>query len=227
MQEKKKLSAVYEFSIGLRLTHWLRAVMITILTISGFYLAYVFVTPEFTTEPVNFMNAKWRAVHQVAGFVLIACFIFKLYLFIFDKHSRKELASLPDFLSPKIWIAQIKYYIFLGKHPHLKGVYNPLQFVAYFGFYIVLFVICLSGLVLYAHVYHDGLGGVIYEPMRAVEAMMGGLANVREIHHICMWIILIFVLVHIYMAVFNAVKQKNGGMDAIISGYKYLDEEHA
>ena len=142
----------YEFSIGLRATHWIRFFAITFLVVSGYYISYVFVSPEVTTQPVLFMNAKWRAAHQIAGFVLIACFIFKLYLFIFDKYSRKEVVSIVDFFNPKVWIAQIKYYLFLGPHPHLKGVYNPLQFASYFFFYLVLFVFCVTGGVVYVHV---------------------------------------------------------------------------
>ncbi|AII14818.1 [NiFe] hydrogenase, cytochrome b subunit [Campylobacter iguaniorum] len=224
MKEDNKRIAEYEFSIGLRLTHWIRAISIAILIVSGFYLAYVFVSPVITSEPVNFMNAKWRAVHQIVGFVLIGCFIFKFYLFLFDKKSKIERVSVKDSINPKIWIDQVKYYLFLGKHPHLSGVYNPLQFVSYLFFYIVLFVICLTGLILYVHVYHEGLGGLLYDPMRVVEVWMGGLANVRLIHHIAMWIIMIFVVAHVYMAIFNAIKGKDGAMDAIISGYKFPKE---
>lgn len=224
MKSNDKHVAEYEFSIGLRLTHWIRAVCIFILIVSGFYIAYVFVNPVITGEPTNFMNAKWRAVHQIAGFILIGCFIFKFYLFIFDKKSHIERISFKDFINPKIWIAQVKYYLFMGEHPHLKGVYNPLQFVAYVGFYVILFLICLTGLILYVHVYHEGLGAALYDPMRVIETWMGGLANVRVIHHVCMWLIMIFVLVHVYMAIFNAVKGKNGAMDAIISGYKFPKE---
>ena len=62
--------------------------------------------------------------------------------------------------------------------------------------------------------------------MRQCEELIGGLANVRTIHRICMWIIMVFVVAHVYMAVFNAVKGKNGAMDAIVSGYKYVKDEH-
>lgn len=216
----------YEFSVGIRWTHWIRVFMIAVLTITGFYLAYVFVSPEVSSEPVLFMNAKFRMWHEIAGFVLIAVTIFKIYLFLTDKKSRKERLSFVDFVNPKIWIAQIKYYLFIGEHPKLKGVYNPLQFIAYLAFYTILLVICLSGLVLYVHVYHEGIGAFLYEPMRSLEVMMGGIANVREVHHIAMWAILVFVPVHIYMAVFNAIKGKNGAIDAIISGYKFPKEEH-
>ena len=70
--ENSERKAVYEFSIGLRLTHWLRAISIVVLVGTGFYLSYVFQSPISTGEPVNFMQAKYRFVHEVAGFLLIA-----------------------------------------------------------------------------------------------------------------------------------------------------------
>lgn len=222
-----KRTPEYEFSVGLRLTHWIRAICIVVLVVTGFYISYVFIAPSVSSEPNLFLQAKWRFVHLVTGFVLIAATIFKSYLFLFDIQSRKELVSIRDFLSPKVWIAQIKYYLFLGEHPHLRGVYNPLQFIAYIGFYFVLFLICLTGMILYVHIYHDGLGGFFYEILRPVEALFGGLSEVRIIHHICMNIMIIFVPVHVYMVIFNAIKGKEGAMDAIISGYKFARKDHA
>ena len=221
---KRKIE--FEFSAGLRWTHWIRAVAIFALTITGFYLAYVFVTPDVSDEPIIFLNAKFRMWHQIAGFVLIAVTIYKSYLFILDSTSLKERMSISDFLSPKVWFQQIKYYLFLGDHPELKGIYNPLQFIAYIGLYAMVLLVCITGLVLYVHVYHEGLGGMLYDYMRPVEVMMGGLANVREIHHIAMWAILLFVPVHIYMAIFNSIMGKEGAIDAIISGYKFNKHEH-
>lgn len=216
----------FEFSAGLRWTHWLRAIAIFVLTVTGFYLAYVFIAPEASDEPILFLNAKFRMWHQIAGFLLIAVTIYKTYLFLVDKVSFKERVAVMDFLSPKIWFQQIKYYLFMGEHPHLRGVYNPLQFVAYIGLYAMVFVVCITGLVLYVHVYHEGLGGALYDYMRPLEVIMGGLANVREIHHIAMWGILIFVPVHIYMAIFNSIMGKEGSIDSIISGYKFNKNDH-
>jgi Ni/Fe-hydrogenase 1 B-type cytochrome subunit len=212
-----------EYTGWLRWFHWIRFFCIAALTVTGFYLAYVFVAPEVSAEPVLFLNAKMRMWHQILGFVLIGVTIFKVYLFFFDRDpvSKLEMASLKDAVSPRCWIAQIKYYLFLGPHPELKGVYNPLQFATYFAFYIILALLCLTGLILYVHVYHEGLGGLLYEPMRWFEVMFGGLANVREIHHILMWVVLIFVPVHVYMVIFNSIKGKDGALDAIVSGLKF------
>ncbi|MDN5377066.1 MAG: Ni/Fe-hydrogenase 1 B-type cytochrome subunit, partial [Sulfurospirillum sp.] len=107
----------FEFSAGLRWTHWLRAIAIAVLTVTGFYLAYVFIAPEASDEPILFLNAKFRMWHQIAGFLLIAVTIYKTYLFLVDKQSMRERIAIVDFLSPKTWFAQIKYYLFMGEHP--------------------------------------------------------------------------------------------------------------
>ncbi len=217
----------YEFSIGYRLTHWIRFFAIMILIVSGFYLSCVFQSPDITSEPTIFLNAKWRFIHVVFGFIMIGAAIFKTYLFFTDPLSKKELIAIHNCLDIKIWIQQLGYYMFLtNEHPKIQGTYNPLQFASYFFFYIILFIISLTGIILYVHVYHNGMGGIFYDICRQFEVIFGGLANVREIHHICMWIIVIFVPVHVYMAIFNAVKGVDGCMDAIISGYKFPKDEH-
>lgn len=215
-----------EFSSGLRWTHWIRVFAIIALTVTGFYIAYVFVAPVPSATPTVFLNAKFRMWHEVAGFILIAVTLYKTYLFIFGKLSGKERISLVDALNPKVWVSQLKYYLFLSKkHPKLKGVYNPLQFVAYVFLYFLIFVISLTGLILYARSYGEGLGGFLLPYMEPLEALMGGLAMVRELHHIAMWGILIFIPVHIYMAVFNSIMGTEGSIDAIISGYKFAKDE--
>ncbi|MBE0490953.1 MAG: Ni/Fe-hydrogenase, b-type cytochrome subunit [Sulfurospirillum sp.] len=221
---KKRLLS-YELSTSLRLTHWLRAVSIVVLIMSGFYLAYVFVTPGHSNEPILFLNAKVRMWHIIAGFLLICVTIFKIYLIFTDKYSIRERVSFLDFINPKIWFYQIRYYLFLGKHPELKGIYNPLQFATYVFLYSMVILIALTGLILYMHVYHHGLGGYLYDILRPVEAWMGGLAMVRQIHHLAMWPIIIFTVVHVYMAVFNSVMGRDGSIDTIISGYRFYKPE--
>lgn len=214
---------VKEFTPAYRWQHWIRALSIVILTFTGVYLAYPFFAPAVSSEPDNFLYALMRSWHIIFGFLMISAVIIKVYLSIFGKAFtyKMERSSFQDLINPKVWIHQLGYYLFLTKHPPLKGVYNPLQLMAYLGMYITFFVLIITGLVLYVHVYHEGLGGALYGIMRWFEVLMGGIANVREIHHISMWVVMIIVVIHIYMAVFNSVFGKNGSMDAIFSGMKW------
>lgn len=210
-----------EFTPAYRWQHWIRAFSIVVLIITGFYLADPFVIPIVNSEPTNFMHALFRSWHLIFGFLMIAVVVIKLYLSFFGRRYKAERVSVKDIFKPKVWLQQIGYYLFITKHPHLEGVYNPLQSMAYIGLYILFFILITTGLILYANVYHEGFGGFIYEPMRYLEALFGGLAWIRQLHHISMWGVIIIVAIHIYMAVFNSVFGKEGSMDAIFSGMKW------
>ncbi|MDA3908654.1 MAG: Ni/Fe-hydrogenase, b-type cytochrome subunit [Sulfurimonas sp.] len=210
-----------EFSSVYRWQHWIRAISIVVLTITGFYIAVPFLTPAVNADPTNFMQALIRSWHIIFGFVLISAVLFKSYLFVFGRKHEMERAAIKDIFNPVIWAKQIGYYLLISKHPKLNGVYNPIQFMAYLGFYLMIFTLITTGLILYVHVYHDGLGAYLYDVMKSIEVMMGGLAIVRSVHHILTWGVMLFILGHVYMAIYNAVFGKEGGMDAIFSGMKW------
>ncbi len=96
-----------------------------------------------------------------------------------------------------------------------------MQFITYFIITALVIVASITGLVLYVHVYHLSIGGFLYEPMRVVEAWMGGLATVRLIHHITMWGLPIFIPIHVYLVILSAIRFKHGALDVMFTGYDY------
>jgi Ni,Fe-hydrogenase I cytochrome b subunit len=52
--------------------------------------------------------------------------------------------------------------------------------------------------------------------------LFGGLPIARLIHHIGMWVLLIFVVVHIYFVLLSSVTDHAGTFDSIFSGYKFF-----
>jgi Ni/Fe-hydrogenase 1 B-type cytochrome subunit len=52
------------------------------------------------------------------------------------------------------------------------------------------------------------------------------LPTIRQFHHVVMYVILIFVPIHIYATWYMDPKERNGLVSSIFSGYKFLDEEH-
>lgn len=201
-----------------RILHWLRAVVITGLTITGFYIASPFLSPEGSTDKLLF--AEWAMWHYIFGFILLTAGLLRIYLFFFGKDSKGELNSVKDVLSVKSWTTQLKSYFFVGELQK-KGIYGPLQFITYVMIMLLVIVASVTGLVLYVHVYHQGIGGLLYDPMRAIEAWMGGLAMVRYVHHITMWGFLIFIPIHIYLVIWSAIRFKHGALDVMFTGYDY------
>ncbi|WP_310441723.1 Ni/Fe-hydrogenase, b-type cytochrome subunit [Sulfurimonas sp.] len=210
-----------EFTSFYRWHHWIRVLSIIILIATGFYISVPFIIPAVNAQPTNFLNAEFRGLHEIFGFVMISMFIGKTYYFFFAVKDRMEIKSYKDVVSLKNWLNQIGYYLLLTKHPKLSGAYNVIQLLAYFVFYIAITGLIVTGLILYVHSFHLGIGGMLYDGMRAIEATLGGLAAVRELHHLLMWGVIFFIVGHVYMVVFNAVYGKEGTVDSIFSGYRW------
>lgn len=208
----------FVYSSTNRILHWIRAIVITGLAITGFYIAMPFLSSGGSSD--RLIYAEWVSWHVILGFILISAGILRIFLFFFGKDSGSELRSLKDEFSLKSWIIQLKSYFFIGEL-RKKGLYGPLQFLSYSVIMLLVVMSSLTGLILYVHLYHQGLGGVLYEPMKVVEMWMGGLATVRLIHHITMWGFLIFIPIHVYMVIWSAIRFKHAAMDVMFTGYDY------
>ncbi|QSX32027.1 Ni/Fe-hydrogenase, b-type cytochrome subunit [Shewanella avicenniae] len=205
------------FSAAIRIFHWLRALSIVILTVTGFYISWPYLVGADTTDVL--LQGWIRYGHLVCGFTLCAVTLVRAYLFFFSKSDieRRSFADVKNFRS---WIIQIKSYFWIGHLDH-KGVYGPLQFMTYLGVSLMAAFMCLTGLILYANVYHEGLGGALWSSAAWLTQVFGGLAWVRILHHYVTWGFIIFLLIHIYMAVWMGIRFKHNAVDAIVSGYDY------
>ena len=208
----------FVYSSTNRILHWIRVVVITGLTVTGFYIASPFHSHGSAHHPLIY--AEWVSWHLIFGFILLTAGLLRIYLFFFGPDSKIELRSLEDEFSLKSWIIQLKSYFFIGELKK-KGMYGPLQFLSYFMIMVMVVLASVTGLVLYVHLYHSGIGGILYGPMRTVEWWMGGLATVRMIHHVTMWGFLIFIPIHVYMVIWSAIRFKHAAVDIMFTGYDY------
>jgi Ni/Fe-hydrogenase 1 B-type cytochrome subunit len=101
--------------------------------------------------------------------------------------------------------------------------HNPLAAAAYsfvFGLYVVMIV---TGLGMYA--IDDPSSPVGWA--RALLPIFGGVTGARWIHHVVMWLLLGFFIHHLYSAVLTSVVERNGTMESIFTGSKWVSRELA
>ncbi len=213
----EKIISVKEWSLAIRLNHWAMACSIFILIVTGFYIATPFTIGQGETVDKFFMGHV-RFVHLLFGVILVFLFIWRIYLALFSRFH----ADWKDFLAftnIKNFIHQIKFYLLVTKEgPQYKTLYGPLQSLAYLGLLFMVFVICVTGLILMGAGYDAGFSSVAYTILRPVETLLGGLAMVRTIHHIFTWFFILFIVVHIYMAFWYDFVLKKGTVSSMISG---------
>lgn len=207
-----------EWSAAIRINHWAMAIAIFVLIATGFYIATPFTISQGETFDKFFMG-EVRFWHNLFGVFLAFIFIWRVYLAFFSRF-HADWKDFFGFLNVKNTIHQVKFYALMEKKgPAYKGLYGPMQSLAYLGLMAMLFLIVVTGLILMGAGYH-GMGFTAASAwiLKPAENLMGGLATVRFIHHILTWCFILFVIVHVYMAFwYDAVLQK-GTISSMISG---------
>jgi Ni/Fe-hydrogenase 1 B-type cytochrome subunit len=220
--EEPKLIRVYVWDLPVRLTHWLLALSITVLAITGFYIGHPFL---LAPDPVGqeFVMGTVLAIHFFAAIVFSLSEISRIvWLFFGNRYARwDQLIPTHKAKWKRAW-EWLKFYIFFrAETPSFVG-HNPLAGITYAVVYAVCILAALTGYSMFA--VSAGAGS----PMRIFSGLLplfGGLQTTRWIHHMCMWVIVLFVIHHISCALLVARAAKNAAIGSMFSGYRFLSPE--
>jgi Ni/Fe-hydrogenase b-type cytochrome subunit len=192
----KSIAAAYQHPWVVRFTHWLNAVSITVLTLSGLRIFRAF--PSFGAKipqrnllnvPPSFTLGGWLGGALQWHFTFMWLFAGAGALYIayemISGHFRTVLFTPRDVKG--VW-QMVRYYFFFGPKPPESGQYNPLQKLAYTTIVVCGAASLLTGLVLYKPVQFSALAW-----------LMGGFHLVRIWHFLAMCGFLAFVPGHLVM----------------------------
>ncbi len=188
---QKPMQKVLFTSVFVRIWHWINALSIVTLILTGLQVRF----PEGMTLFGDYRNAV--ALHNTAGITACVCFLFWV---IYYGEAARTLVKFYVPTKRDLWpglIAQGRFYVwgfFQGEpHPYettLDQRFNPLQKLGYFAVMFVLVpVICLSGLLLFN-----------IPELRQWLFLVGGIKLLIGIHFLVGASFLAFLFVHIYLA---------------------------
>ena len=223
---------VYVFGRYVRIAHWIRNAVLIWMVLSGIYIGNPFLARSLTGDTVNgLFMAQVRGWHVAAGWVLLAFTLARIYQFLFVRADGslglgRELRMTPILFNFRAWREQMAFYfLFRREHPHYTySNYGPLQFLVYTVLYAALLIISITGILLTAPYVQGGLASWGAGLLRPIEVWLGGIAQVRMLHHVTMWFFVIFTMVHIYMAVWNSLRSGNMLIEGMISGFQHDSE---
>src|SRR5512134_3742687 len=90
----QSMEAVYIYEAPIRIWHWINALAITVLAITGYFIGSPL--PSVPGEAsANFLMGYIRFVHFSAGYVLAIGLIGRLYWAVVGNHHARELFTLP------------------------------------------------------------------------------------------------------------------------------------
>jgi thiosulfate reductase cytochrome b subunit len=171
-----------------RITHWINAVAMLIMIMSGWQIYNA--SPLFAfTFPSSVTLGGWLAGgllwHFAAMWLLVANGLVYLAVGLATGHLRRRLLPIrPKEIARDIGAA------LTGRLSHADvSVYNAVQKAAYLGVLVAGVVIVASGLALWKPV-----------QLQELAALFGGYEGARHVHFLAMAAIVLFLVIHIVMA---------------------------
>lgn len=216
---------VYVYEAPVRLWHWINALAILVLCVTGYCIGSPL--PSVPGEAShNFLMGYLRFTHFAAGYVLAIGFLGRIYWAIVGNHHAHQLFVLP-FWNKQWWkevIWEARWYGFLEKIPKKYVGHNPLAQLAMFTLFTlgITFMIC-TGFALYAEgAQHGSWADAVFG---WVIPLFGQSQDVHTWHHFGMWMIVIFVILHVYAAIREDIMSRQSMVSTMVSGYRMFKDD--
>ncbi|MEN9892761.1 MAG: hypothetical protein RLY78_3056 [Pseudomonadota bacterium] len=212
--------SVYVYEAPVRLWHWVNALAITVLAVTGYFIGAPLPTMPGEAS-VHFLMGYIRFAHFAAGYVLAVGLMGRIYWAFVGNHHARELFTLPLFTAA-YWrevITMLKWYAFLIPQPSQYVGHNPMARLAMFcGFFLFsIFMVC-TGFALYG----EGLGAGSWADhlFGWVIPLFGQSQDVHTWHRLGMWGMVIFVTLHVYAAIREDIMGRQSIISTMVSGYR-------
>lgn len=195
-------SPVYVYELPVRIWHGINALVIAVLVVTGYLIASPLASPAGEASE-HFLMGYIRFGHFAAGYLLAIGLLFRLYwAFAGNEHAKQIF--WPPLLSAHFWDGvwhEILWYAFIAKQPRNYIGHNPLAILAmHFVFVWGSLFMILTGFALYG----EGTGAASWQYSLFSSWLLplfGDSQTVHTWHHLVMWWIVCFVLIHVYVAI--------------------------
>ncbi len=222
----RAVKAVYVYEAPVRLWHWVNALAITVLALSGWFIA----SPPSSLPGEasdHFLMGTIRFAHFAAGYVLLIGFLGRIYWAFVGNHHARQMFVLPIF-NGNWWkevLFELRWYLFLEPDPKKYVGHNPLAQLAMFGMFLTtaLFMI-VTGFALYGEGTQEGSWAHTLFTSWVIP-LFGQSQDVHTWHHLGLWMICLFVLLHVYAAIREDIMSRQSLVSTMLSGWRMFKDD--
>jgi Ni/Fe-hydrogenase 1 B-type cytochrome subunit len=219
---ESRIVKVYVWEAPVRITHWLIALSIVVLSVTGIYIGKPFITVPGRAGD-HFVMGWMKVIHGYTAYVFIAAVLVRIiWMFTGNKYAHWD-KFFPVHRSRwrALW-PTFRFYVFaLRKPPGFVG-HNPLAGLTYVLVFGLYFLAIITGLIM------RGASADADSTLRSfvsLAPLFGGLYGARWVHHVVMWLLLGFAVHHVYSSVLMSTVEANATVESIFSGNKFVPEE--
>ena len=216
----RSIKAVYVYEAPVRLWHWVNALSITVLALTGYFIGQPL--PSLSGEAsAHFLMGYIRFAHFAAAYILTIGLLGRVYWAMVGNHHARELMWVPIF-QKAYWaevLHMLKWYAFISPRPGRFVGHNPLaRFAMFFGFFLLTIFMIFTGFALYGE--GEQMGSWTQKLFGWVIPLFGQSLDVHNVHRLGMWMMVCFVMFHIYAAIREDIMGRQSIVSTMISGFR-------
>ncbi|OQW92713.1 MAG: Ni/Fe-hydrogenase, b-type cytochrome subunit [Beggiatoa sp. IS2] len=221
---KNLVGPIYVYEVPVRLWHWLMALCIVALSITGYLIANPL--PSLSGEAsVHYAMGYIRFIHFATAYIFAVAFVGRTYWAIVGNHHARQIFYLP-LLSGHWWrevFFEIRWYLFIEREGQKCLGHNPLAQIAMFFFVTLgsIFMI-VTGFALYGE--GTGLDSWQNKLFGWVIPLFGQSQDVHTWHNVGMWLMICFVMIHTYLVIREDIMSRQTIVSTMVNGYRLFKD---
>jgi Ni/Fe-hydrogenase 1 B-type cytochrome subunit len=216
---------VYVWEQPVRWFHWINALSIVVLGLSGWLIAHPFAFMSSAEATGGYWFGTVRFLHFGFAYLFTANFAFRIYWSIVGNKFASWRNFLPLTLAQlrQIW-AVLKVDIFQAsdKPVHTLG-HNSMAYFTYMGTALLTLFQVVSGFALYAPMSDSWFPHLF----TWATPLFGGEFTLRGFHYAILWAFGIFTIIHVYLSLYHDYVEGHGVISSIIGGWKFMEKHQA
>jgi Ni/Fe-hydrogenase 1 B-type cytochrome subunit len=216
----RRTTSVYVYEAPVRLWHWVNALAIVVLGVTGYFIGSPLPTVAGEAS-AHFVMGYIRFAHFAAGYVMAIGLVGRLYWALVGNHHARELFTVPIFRA-EYWRelgVMLKWYAFLIPAPNRYVGHNPLaRLMMVMLFLLVGLFMVVTGFAMYGE--GTQAGSWAHTVFGWVIPMMGQSQDVHTWHHMGLWVMVVFVVLHVYAAVREDIMGRQSIISTMVSGFR-------
>jgi len=214
---------VYVWQIPVRLYHWVNALAVTLLAVTGYIIGSPPALQSASEASFGYWFGTVRFLHFAAAFVFFFNFLFRIYWGFVGNRFAKWDQFIPTKRSQwkEMFHVLCLDVLQFCKQPIKSIGHNSLAGFTYFLTFLAFLFQAATGFGMYSAMSHSWIANIF----AWVVPLMGGDFAVRQWHHAMMWFFIIFSMIHVYLVFYHDYVEGRGTISSMAGGWKFIEKE--
>jgi Ni/Fe-hydrogenase 1 B-type cytochrome subunit len=226
---------------ALRIIHWINVICMMAAIATGLYIAAPYYQTFIADTAVDKYVMAWnRWIHFMVAIIFDVTSIVIFYLTFFSRVDRPWSKAIPNRKNMTEFVEVLLNLLTLNRRKKFDSEHNDsFNIIYFFLFHFLMVWMLLTGLQMYVQIFPHGHSSIgdwwptmlhlatdwtvpVSNWMIGSTATGANLMDVRISHHTTMWLLIVWVVFHIYYQFWRTIFWKEGDISIIVGGSKYV-----